>query len=297
MFYVYVYRDPRPEMNMQVVYVGKGRGTRSTHHWVKGNTSNKQFNLWLTKLRNLGMEPAIQVVARFKDEPMAFKKEIELIEVYGRRDLNTGTLFNLTRGGEGCAGLIWTDERKESHAAIFRTPENVFRQSKLSKDRWADPEYRGRTTAASLAAISRPEIAEKREAAKLISHRSPEFLEKMKAVGKGFWDDQDYRERTIAAQRAAAKTPEVRAIKSKATKAAWADPGAHARRSAAIKASRTPELRAQLSASCKALWTEERRAEQSAKMKAVLATPEMKAQRSAVMKKRWADRKKHESHP
>ena len=289
MFYVYVYRDPRPEMNAQAVYVGKGCGARSTQHWVKGNTRNKQFNEWLTLIRRLSLEPIIQTVAKFKDETKAFKKEIELIEIYGRRNLRTGTLFNLTTGGEGFAGIIRTEEWRSNMSAAMSTPEQVSRNSSASLKRWMDPGYRNKVTVATRAALSKPEIAEKCRAAKLISHRTPEFREKMTAVGKGFWDDPDYRQRTTAAQRAAAVRPDVLAKKAAATKAAWADPVAHAARAAAIKASRTPELRAQLSASCSALWDDDRRAEQSAKMKAVLASPEAKAQRTAAMKKRWAD--------
>ena len=181
--------------------------------------------------------------------------ECSLIDLYGRRDMKAGPLFNRTDGGVGSSGLIWTPEYRERHAKGVR-----------SKD--------------------------------VSAYRAPEFLEKMRAIGTGFWEDPEYRERTIAAQRAAAATPEMKAIKSAATKAGWLNDGTRAARIAGIKASRTPELRAQLSASCTALWDDAKRAEQSAKMKQVVATPEAKAQRSAAMKERWAKwRKNKESTP
>jgi hypothetical protein len=43
----------------------------------------------------------------------ACKKEQEFIKLYGRKDLGTGTLCNLTIGGEGILGVVRTDEYRE----------------------------------------------------------------------------------------------------------------------------------------------------------------------------------------
>ena len=255
MFYVYVYRDPRPAKNQQPVYVGKGSGRRSSHHWLHGNTGNKPFNDWLTMLRRTNLEPIIEIVSEFEDELESHLHECSLIDLYGRRDMKAGPLFNRTDGGIETTGLMWTKEYRERHAKGIR----------------------GRDMAA---------------------YRSTEFLEKMKAIGTGFWEAPEYRDRTAAAMRAAAVRPDVMDKKSSATKAGWQNKETRQARIDGIRASKTPELRAQLSASCSALWDDERRAKQSAKMKAVLATPEMKAQRSAVMTARWAKaRKNKESTP
>ena len=40
------------------------------------------------------------------------EKEVEFISLYGRYDLGLGTLCNKTNGGDGCLGLIHTDEAK-----------------------------------------------------------------------------------------------------------------------------------------------------------------------------------------
>jgi hypothetical protein len=42
----------------------------------------------------------------------ACKKEIEFINIYGRKDLGLGTLVNLTDGGTGGSGLKHTEETK-----------------------------------------------------------------------------------------------------------------------------------------------------------------------------------------
>jgi len=45
----------------------------------------------------------------------ACEKEKEFIALYGRRDLGTGTLVNLTDGGEGTLGYRHTEEAKEKN--------------------------------------------------------------------------------------------------------------------------------------------------------------------------------------
>ena len=44
----------------------------------------------------------------------ACEKEKEFIKLYGRIDKGTGTLANLTDGGEGGFGIIFTEERRET---------------------------------------------------------------------------------------------------------------------------------------------------------------------------------------
>ena len=144
MFYVYVYRDPRLTKNQQPVYVGKGSETRAWRHWQIRNTNNKPFNDWRSHIRGLGMIPIIQVVAEFESEDEAFTKERELIELYGRRDLKTGPLFNSTSGGWGVTGRVWTPEHRANagdaarnrNNASFRTPEFRARIGSYSKQNW-----------------------------------------------------------------------------------------------------------------------------------------------------------------
>ena len=47
-------------------------------------------------------------------EEEAFKHEIYMIDVFGRIDLGTGILHNLTDGGEGHSGYKKSEEEKEN---------------------------------------------------------------------------------------------------------------------------------------------------------------------------------------
>lgn len=108
-FYAYVYRDPRPEKNLEPIYVGKGTGSRSNIHLY--DCKNKYLSRKLQKIKILGLSPHIEIINAI-DELHALFLESCLIQVFGRRDLKTGTLVNLTDGGEGVSGLKHSQETK-----------------------------------------------------------------------------------------------------------------------------------------------------------------------------------------
>lgn len=110
MFYVYALTDPRKDN--QPFYIGKGKGKRATQHFYKCNLKERNFkNATIKAILNLGLKPGIDYLFEKLSEETAFSKEIELIKLYGRRDLGTGILANLTNGGDGAAGHIRTTVR------------------------------------------------------------------------------------------------------------------------------------------------------------------------------------------
>ena len=100
-FYTYVYRDPRPCKNNEPIYVGKGHGNRYLDHLK--SASNKRFRNKLLSIKNFNLYPFIEIF-NTKNEDEAVLLEIKLIKEYGRLDLNTGSLCNLTNGGDGVSG-------------------------------------------------------------------------------------------------------------------------------------------------------------------------------------------------
>jgi len=94
-FYTYAFlREDRTPY-----YIGKGTGKRiySTNRRVKP-PKDKSRVIYLKQ--NL-------------TEEEAFRHEIYMIAVFGRKDLGTGILINMTDGGEGCSGAIRSDETKK----------------------------------------------------------------------------------------------------------------------------------------------------------------------------------------
>lgn len=111
MAYVYIYYDPR-KTPIEPIYIGKGIDDRMYHH-INKKCHNPILERKLTKIKELGLEPIIEKIQDELSDEDALKIEVELIAKYGRIDLKTGTLCNLTEGGEGSSGRIVSDETKQ----------------------------------------------------------------------------------------------------------------------------------------------------------------------------------------
>jgi hypothetical protein len=112
-YYVYQYlrEDGSP------YYVGKGKGNRA---YLNNRSTPKPTDL-----------NRIIIVKDKLNESKAFELESKLIAKYGRLDLGTGILRNLTDGGEGVSGRIDTVEtinkRVTKNTGKKRTPEQKLR--------------------------------------------------------------------------------------------------------------------------------------------------------------------------
>jgi len=246
MFYVYVYRDPRPSKNNQPVYVGKGTGDRDISHWSRGS-HNKPFQDFIAHLKRRELIAVCDRVFETEDEDAAFAKEVELISLYGRRDLGTGSLFNRTDGGEGASGVIWTEAQKALNGEI-------------SKNLWDSPEYRAKVTAAQQAVQSTPEARAMKSANSAEAWANPEIRTKRatgikrarnteaskaktSAQAKAQWSDPDYAAKQTANNQEIANRAEVKAAKAAAAKALWADPVWKAKMLAARAAKHLPSTK------------------------------------------------------
>ena len=87
----------------EIFYVGIGTPKRP----YKTSGRNKH---WQSIVKRDGY--SVDVVEKNISWNDAVESEIALIELIGRRDLNTGSLVNMTEGGEGIQGLIYTAEHK-----------------------------------------------------------------------------------------------------------------------------------------------------------------------------------------
>jgi len=238
MFYVYVYRDPRPTKNNQPVYVGKGTGDRDLSHWSRGS-HNKPFQDFIAHLKVRGLVAICERVFETENEMEAFAKEIELIALYGRRDLKQGPLFNLTDGGEGVAGMRKTDAQK----AV---------DSQFSREHWADPVYRAKIVAAQKAVQGTPEARTHKSIASTEAWTKPETRQKRQqgikqarstkiskaktsAQARAQWSDPAYAAKQTVNNQEIANRAEVKAAKAAATKALWANPEWKAKMLAARK--------------------------------------------------------------
>ena len=143
--YAYLRKDKTP------YYIGKGRGKRiySKSRSIKA-PKDKSLILYLKK--NL-------------TEAEAFKHEIYMIFVLGRKDLGTGILRNQTDGGEGASGAVRSEEAKKkisvANSGKTHTEEAKKKISVANSGKYAgekNPNY-GKTGA--LSPLSKAIIAKK----------------------------------------------------------------------------------------------------------------------------------------
>lgn len=153
-YYVYQYlrKDGTP------YYIGKGKDGRA----------------WTSKRRTLAKTPTddsrIVIIKENLSEEEAFALETKLILEYGRIDLGTGPLLNLTNGGEGFSGQVFSDEhrRKMSESAKGRkhTPETKKRLSEYAKNH-RSPEHLAKISAGNKGKTYTPEQIKRMSDAKI----------------------------------------------------------------------------------------------------------------------------------
>ena len=96
--YAYLREDKTP------YYIGKGRGKRIY-------SKNKLINPPKDRSRIIFLKKDLT-------EAEAFKHEIYMIFVFGRKDLGTGILRNLTNGGDGASGRVNSEKTKKKLSAV-----------------------------------------------------------------------------------------------------------------------------------------------------------------------------------
>ena len=120
-FYTYLYlrEDGTP------YYVGKGRGRRAfACHNVPVPSDRERV-----------------LIQEFPSEEDAITAEIFLIAYYGRKDLGSGILRNLSDGGEGSSGHVMSEKHRkimsEANQGCVRSEKTRDRMSASLKAKWA----------------------------------------------------------------------------------------------------------------------------------------------------------------
>lgn len=138
----YVYRHIRHDKN-QVFYVGIGTDKKYKYTRAKSQNRNKYWKRIVAKT-----DYDVEILFDDVSKEFAIAKEIEFIELYGRRDLGKGTLCNLTDGGEGATNMSeegkqrlrefrmntpMSEKQKQHYSKLFKKGGNPNSQKVINK--------------------------------------------------------------------------------------------------------------------------------------------------------------------
>lgn len=102
----YIYKHIRTDKN-EVFYVGIGNDKKYQRAYDK----RKRTQLWKNIINKT--DYIVEIVEDGLTWETACEGEKKWIKHYGRKDLNKGSLVNMTDGGDGALGLIHTDVAKQ----------------------------------------------------------------------------------------------------------------------------------------------------------------------------------------
>jgi hypothetical protein len=156
-----VYRHIRLDKN-EPFYIGIGKTENRAYN--KHNRSRH----WKSIVANTSYR--VEILFDDLSWEKAIEKEIELIELYGRKDLGLGTLVNLTDGGESLPGS------KNPMFGKKRTDDEKRRISQKLTGNKLSEETKLKISQSGKGIKKSPEIIEKMKQRK----HSPESIEKMK---------------------------------------------------------------------------------------------------------------------
>ena len=132
--YAYLREDKTP------YYIGKGKG-------------NREYKRSRNDIRPPKDKSRIIFLKKNLTETEAFRHEIYMISVFGRKDLGTGILYNMTNGGDGSSGWVPSEEyrKKMSEAKKGKThsEDSKKKMSVAQKGKTLSEEHRRKMSEAN----------------------------------------------------------------------------------------------------------------------------------------------------
>ena len=200
-FYTYAYL----RVDKTPYYVGKGGGNRAYY-------KNK------SEIRPPKNKSRILILKQNLTEEEAFRHEVYMIAVFGRKDLGTGILHNKTNGGEGSSGVVRSEETRRKMSETKKNPSEETRKKigKASKGRTHSQETKKKLSEANKGKTLSEET--KRKISETKKNPSEETRKKIGKASKGRTHSQETKKKMSEAHKGKTLSEETKRKMSEAQK-------------------------------------------------------------------------------
>ena len=180
----YVYRHIRLDKN-EPFYIGIG----TDNNYKRAYSKNSRNIFWERVVKKTNYDVEIIMDNLTKDK--AKQKEIELISLYGKKINNTGTLVNISDGGESGSGYKHTQEAKKNIGAANK----LIDYSKFDKSYMQTKEYKDKVSKNNTGRIMPKSMREKTSLRMKGQVFSVEHKEKLKIAITGIKRSDETKEK------------------------------------------------------------------------------------------------------
>jgi hypothetical protein len=242
-------------------YVGCGRKKRIARHEDEAKTPARSRKISIIrKIKKAGDVVRYRIDSWWGTWPEVARREIELINLLGRLDLKTGSLSNVTAGGDGATEPSPLTRQKKADATRARWADSEYREKMSDQSRrfWSDPE-------------NRKTVSEAVKRTRSLNGRDAEHSERIKAKWR---DDPEYRARHEASMKPTRERQAASGHHAAAARKFWSD------------AEKVEIYRANMRA--KFAEDADFRARHAEGTRAALSTPEMRKRQSDRSKEMWS---------
>lgn len=178
----YLYRHIRLD-KYEPFYIGIGTKTKSD---IKGNNYSRAIekrrnNLWKKIINKTNYK--IEILLESDNYSYIKDKEKEFIKLYGRKNLKTGSLANLTDGGEGETGRVCSEELRLKRSLILKERwRKIPKEERIEKTKFILE--KARLAQKLLGKRKRKSPSIKREGRKVINTESKQIFNSMRDAYK-----------------------------------------------------------------------------------------------------------------
>lgn len=169
----YVYRHIRLDKN-EPFYIG----ISNSKTYERAYTKSHRNNMWHKIINKTEYRVDIVIDGLTYDE--AKEKEAEFIALYGRINIKTGILCNMTEGGDGTVGYVFDEETREKIRQANKgwkpTEEMLKKMSKARKGKKFSEEHRKNLSKACMGRYLSQEIKDKIRKSKMGSIGNPKLV-------------------------------------------------------------------------------------------------------------------------